>query len=96
LLYRHAYTKREALVLTPLEVFDVKMYAGHHLVSATVGAIAVAAALCLPRELAFLSPMCFALMGPGHWLFGALSERRRTTLERQLAPAGLVQARNVE
>lgn len=93
LLYRHAYNKRDELMLTPLEVFDVKMYAGHHLVSAMVGVVAVVAALALPRWLAFLSPMCFALMGPAHWLFGMQSEKRRNALAKGLEPARFIQPR---
>ena len=56
LLYRHAYSKRAELGLTPLEVFDVKMYAGHHLVSAVVGLVAVTVAVGGPLALAPLSP----------------------------------------
>ena len=89
MLYRHAYRKRDELALTALELFDVKMYAGHHLVSAGVGAVAVLAALLLPPRLSFLSPMCFALMGPGHWLFGRQSEKRRVALVKRLEPAPL-------
>jgi len=80
LLYRHAFNKRTQLHLTPLEVFDVKMYTGHHLVSATIGLIALAVAVGGPLVLAPLSPMCFALMGPGHWWFGYRAERRRRAL----------------
>ena len=93
MLYRHAYRKRDELALTPLDLFDVKMYAGHHLVSAGVGAVAVLAALLLPPRLSFLSPMCFALMGPGHWLFGMQSERRRDALVKRLEPAPLAHPR---
>lgn len=81
LLYRHAYRKRDDLKLTPLEVFDVKMYAGHHLVSVSVGLIVVIAAFVLPARLAFLSPICFGLMGPAHWLFGRHTERRRLEMD---------------
>ena len=80
LLYRHAYTKRDALDLTPHEVFDVKSYAGHHLVSASVGLVAMAVAVVGPLALAPLSPTCFALMGPGHWWFGNRVEKRRRAL----------------
>jgi hypothetical protein len=88
LLYRHAYNKREELELTALEVFDVKMYAGHHLVSAGVGAIAVLVAIAAPVHFSFLSPFCFALMGPAHWWCGTRFGRRRQVLEQQLAGLG--------
>jgi uncharacterized membrane protein len=77
LLYSHAYRKRHELALTPLEVFDVKMYAGHHMVSAAAGLIALLVAVAAPLRFAPLSPMCFGLMGPGHWLFGRMAEKRR-------------------
>jgi uncharacterized membrane protein len=84
LLYARAYRKRHELGLTPLEVFDVKMYAGHHLVSAGAGLIALMVAVAAPLRFAPLSPMCFGLMGPGHWLFGHITAKRRRALERQL------------
>jgi uncharacterized membrane protein len=80
LLYRHAYRKRHELKLTPVEIFDVKMFAGHHLVSGGVGLIAVLVAVIAPIRFAPLSPMCFALMGPAHWAFRAISERRRAAV----------------
>jgi uncharacterized membrane protein len=82
LLYRHAYNKREALALTPSEVFDVKVFAGHHLVSVSVGLVALAIAMFAPVEMAPLSPTAFALMGPAHWMFGmasAIRRKQRTT-----------------
>jgi uncharacterized membrane protein len=89
LLYMHAYRKRTELRLTPLEVFDVKAFAGHHMVSASVGVLAVLVAVAAPLQFAPLSPTCFALMGPAHWWFGTLMGRRRRVLERRLtAPVG--------
>lgn len=84
LLYRHAYTQRTVLGLTPLDVFDVTSFAGHHLVSAGVGVLVCAAALTLPVQLSFLSPMCFGLMGPLHWAYGTRRERQRKALEHVL------------
>ena len=90
LLYAHAYRKRNELGLTPLEVFDVKAFAGHHMVSACAGLLAVLVAVMAPLRFAPLSPMCFGLMGPAHWWFGAMMGRRRRALERRLtAPAGV-------
>jgi hypothetical protein len=83
LLYRHAYARRDAIGLTPLEVFDVKMFGGHHLVSVGVGMVALLVAWLLPA-VAFVSPMCFGLMGPAHWGFGSYMERRRQAFERQV------------
>ena len=85
LLYGRAYSKRVELQLDALEMFDVKAFAGHHLVSASVGVIATAMALLAPLQLAPLSPMCFALMGPGHWLYGNHMIKRRASFARALA-----------
>jgi len=80
LLYARAYSKRIELDLSPIEVFDTKMFAGHHLVSAGVGLIAVLIALYGPRRFVFVSPMAFGLMGPLHWLFGSRAGKRRKEL----------------
>jgi hypothetical protein len=80
LLYRHAHNRRAALGLTPIEVFDVKAFTGHHLVSASVGLVALAVALAAPLTFAPLSPTCFALMGPGHWWFGNRVDKRRRAI----------------
>ncbi|CAN5853205.1 hypothetical protein BH18ACI5_BH18ACI5_02110 [soil metagenome] len=84
LLYLRAYTRRAELDLPPIEVFDTKMFAGHHLVSASVGGLAVLVARYAPLRLAFLSPMTFALMGPAHWLFGTRADKRRKPLIARL------------
>ncbi len=77
LLYRHAYNKRDELGLTPLEVMDVKVFAGHHLVSASVGLLSVVFALLAPIQLSPIAPSMFALMGPLHVLFGRYAGRKR-------------------
>jgi uncharacterized membrane protein len=83
LLYRHAYKRRAALGLTPLEVFDVKMFAGHHLLSAGVGLVVVAIATLAPVEMSPIAPTAFILMGPGHTVFGRVSGKRRRALEKR-------------
>jgi uncharacterized membrane protein len=85
LLYHHAYRRRAELQLTPLDVFDVKLFAGHHLVSLSVGVVALIVAVAAPVQIAFLSPMCFGLMGPAHWAFGTVAERRRRAFQAGLA-----------
>jgi uncharacterized membrane protein len=79
LLYRHAYNRRGELGLTPAELFDVKAFAAHHLLSAGVGLTSVAVALLAPIEMSPLAPTVFTLMGPLHWALGVRSERRRRT-----------------
>ena len=89
LLYLHAYRRRDALELDPLEVFDTRSMAGHHAVSASVGLFAMLFAVFAPVTLAFLSPSSFALMGPAHWFYGARRDKARrdhvVRLERTVA-----------
>lgn len=86
LLYRHAYRKRHDLGLAPLEVFDVRSYAGQHLVSAAVGAVVVLIAVTAPRRYAFISPMAFILMWPAHALYEARVQKKRREFVAQLPP----------
>ena len=84
LLYLHAYRRREALGLGPLDVFDTRSLAGHHMVSAGVGLFAMFFAILAPNVLAFLSPSSFALMGPAHYIFGKRRDQMRKALEASL------------
>jgi uncharacterized membrane protein len=84
LLYAHAYRKRVELQLDALEVFDVKWFAGSHLVSAGVGVVAAIVALAAPPRFAPLSPVCFGLMGPAHWYFANRMEKRRLAFAHAL------------
>lgn len=88
LLYLHAYRKRTELNLTPLEVFDARAALGAHLVSASVGLVAVLVAMA-PTRMAVLSGFTYFLMGPAHWTFGVVSGRRRRALETAGAAAGV-------
>jgi uncharacterized membrane protein len=84
LLYAHAYRKRAELQLNALEIFDVKWYAGSHLVSAAVGLVAALVAVAAPARFAPLSPVCFGLMGPAHWYYANRMEKRRAAFARTL------------
>ena len=77
LLYLNTYRQRERLELSPLEAYDARRMAGHHLVSASVGLFAMLFAIFAPLTLAFLSPSSFALMAPGHWGYGTWMARKR-------------------
>lgn len=77
LLYVNAYRRREPMQLAPVHIFDARAQAGHHFVSASVGLLVMLFALAAPLRLAFLSPVFFALMGPGHAFYGARIRRRR-------------------
>lgn len=76
-LYFHAHRRRSALELTPLEAFEARAIAAHHVLSALVGVAVAASAWFGPVRLAFLSPLWFSLMGPGHWAFGRWMARHR-------------------
>lgn len=85
LLYARAWTKRHELGLTPLEMFEVKAWAGSHLVSAAVGALVFLFALVAPLRLAPVSATLFAFMGPAHWYYAKRLDERRARLVRRLA-----------
>jgi len=92
LLYTRAHAKRTELGLSDLEIFDLKALRGHHLVSVSVGILALALATLAPLNFAPLSPVALGLMGPGHGLWAMMHNRQRQALERRLAqpPAVLV------
>ena len=81
LLYLHAYRKRHDLGLKPLEVFDVRSFAGQQIVSAAVGVIVVLIAVAGPRRYAFISPMAFILMWPAHGLYETRTKKKRKAFE---------------
>ena len=81
-LYLHAARRRGALGLTGIEAYDARAGAGHHLLSALVGLAVAAMAWFGPNRLAFLSPMCFALMAPAHWMYGRRVARLRPAAEQ--------------
>ena len=91
LLHVRAYARRRDLGLTELDVFDLKSLAGHHVVSASVGGIALAIATLAPLTFAPLSPASLCLMGPGHAVWGVWHGRRRAALEARLTAAPAVE-----
>ena len=80
LLYRHAYLKRVELDLTPEEVFDVRIFRNHHLLSAGIGLLSIVFALGAPLTLAPIAPTLYSLMGPLHWGYGVYGARQRRNL----------------
>ena len=92
LLYSHAYRKRNELGLGPLDVFKIKTFAGHHLVSAAVGVIVVVVALFAPRNYSCISPMVFFLMWPAHAVYGSRRDKKRKAFEAQLPVEPATQA----
>jgi uncharacterized membrane protein len=83
-LYWHVARKADALRLSPLEAFDARMYAKHHVMSASVGGLVLLVALLAPLNLVFISPMMFIFMGPAHGLYGRHAARQRSLLESRI------------
>lgn len=77
LLCHRAYRLRDRLALDAGEVYDLRTEIGHHLISAGIGGLALVYALVAPLGVVFVSPMLFALMGPGHYWWGTRRSRRR-------------------
>lgn len=85
LLYRHAYRKRKELGRQPLEVFDAKALTDQQVVSDLVGVVVVLIAVAAPRRYAFISPMAFILMWPGHALDQSRVKKKRLAFEGQFS-----------
>jgi uncharacterized membrane protein len=77
LLYRRALAKRRELGLTAAEIFDARMYAGAHLLSAAVGLLSVLWAAAAPRAWAGLAGLLYFLMAPVQTIYGMRMGRRR-------------------
>lgn len=90
LLYLHAYRKRGELQLTLLDLYDLRSQAGHHLVSAAVGSVALLIAVAAPLRFVPFSPMALCLMAPGHFTWGSIRGKRRKAFEAESAPAQAV------
>jgi len=86
LLYQHAYKRRHELGLSPLEVFNVRSFAGQQIVSAAVGLVVVLIAVVTPRRYAYISPTAFILMWPAHSFYEVWTQRKRKAFEAQLPP----------
>ena len=84
LLHLRAYARRDELRLSALDVFDVRAAGGEHLVSATVGGLAMLLALAGPHPIPAFSGFTYFLMGPAHWIYGVKTARRRKALQQQL------------
>jgi uncharacterized membrane protein len=81
MLYRHAWSKRRELGLTPLETYDARSYAGAHLVSAGVGLLSVLWALIARGDWPGFAGFVYFLMAPAKTAYGMWSGRRRRAFE---------------
>ena len=89
LLYRHALRQKDILGLDEVALFDARAGQRVHLVSITIGVLAVIVMLLLPRYLAGLSGAVYMLMGPAHGIQGARSGRARKKLVESRQPGEL-------
>jgi uncharacterized membrane protein len=78
MLYRRAWSKRRELGLTPAEIFDARMYAGAHLLSAAVGLLSVLWAIVAPRDWSSMAGLIYFLMAPVQTIYGTIAGRRRS------------------
>jgi uncharacterized membrane protein len=82
LMYAHAYRRRGALALTPLEAFDTRASIRSHLLSAGIGALSVVVALTVPLHLVGLAGYVYFLFGPVLAIHGTQTGKRRKRLEK--------------
>ncbi len=76
LLYRHAWSRREALGLTPAEVHEAAMWWRHYLIFALVGVLSAVLALLGVGLRIGMPGWIYALIGPLAWAHGSWSDRR--------------------
>jgi len=86
-LYRHAWRRRDALGLTPIEAFDTRLAMRAQLVSAGIGTAAALWAIVAPRSYALVSISGFMywLMGPVHAFHGRRARRQRDAFLKRVA-----------
>ena len=83
-LFVHAYRRRAALALTPLEQFDTRASIRSHFLAAGVAAVSIVIALAVPLRLVGLAGWAYFLFGPVMAIHGSWTGRRR----RRFAAAG--------
>src|SRR5262245_20359607 len=80
LFYWNALRQREALALTPLEVFDARAGLRAHLLSVGVGALSIAASLLVPMRYFWLAGCVYFLLGPVQGTNGSRNGKARQRL----------------
>lgn len=66
LLYRHAWTRRRALVLTPVEELRLRYKGRAHVISTSLGVVSILLAATLPDRQVWIAGVLYGLMGPLH------------------------------
>jgi len=82
LLYGHAYRRRAALELTPLETFDTRASIRACVLAACIGALSIVVAYTVPLHLVGLAGFVYFLFGPVLAVHGTITGKRRSALER--------------
>lgn len=83
LMYLNVLRQREAMRLTRLEIFEARMGAAYHLLTAGVGVISIAIALIGGDRWAAISGMSYALIGAVYGVLGWRYGPRRARLEAE-------------
>lgn len=81
LLYRHAWTKREALNLDATERVMLRFSVRAHLISTSLAVVSIVLALSLPENAMMYPGVLYGLMGPLHTWNGFRMHRALTKLE---------------
>jgi uncharacterized membrane protein len=77
LLHANALRQREALQLDARELYDTRTAILAHVISVSIGVLAVVLAFVLPGWLAGTSGFAYGLLGPAHAFHGSRRHRRR-------------------
>lgn len=84
LLHRHAWNRRVALGLTPMELLDLRFSTRSHALSAGLGVVSLALVAAMPHD-TFWSGVIYGLMGPLHGWNGYLGGRTKAAFEKREA-----------
>jgi uncharacterized membrane protein len=80
LFYWNALRQRNALALTPLEVFDARAGVRAHLLSVAIGSLSIVAALTVPIGGLWIAGVVYFLLGPVQGTNGRLNGKARARL----------------
>jgi uncharacterized membrane protein len=86
LMYVHAYRRRTALELTPLEAFDTRASIRSCSLAAGIGALSIGIALTVPLRMVGLAGLTYFLFGPVLATHGTITGKRRRLLEGRPSP----------
>ena len=82
-LYGHAYSQRNALGLTPIEILETRVDVYRNVALAAIGVLSILAAAALGRlapHLIGIAGYIYSTVGISKWLLGSYAGRQRRTL----------------